>query len=101
MSAWTPECYQRAVAYVTDPSGRLLVFDHVGIPEAGTRVPGGGIGASERPEVAVLRELAEESVIVDATLIRKLGESWFLAEVGRFPPAWRTEVHHAFTSVSR
>ena len=59
--AWPPPCYQRAVAYVTDPSGSLLVFDHVGLPEAGTQVPGGGIGPIERPEAAVRRELAKES----------------------------------------
>ena len=42
MASWHPRCYQRAVAYVTDPSGRLLVFDHVDV-DAGTQVPGGGI----------------------------------------------------------
>lgn len=25
MAGWHPDCYQRAAAYVTDPSGRLLV----------------------------------------------------------------------------
>ena len=29
MSDWHPDCYQRATAYVTDPNGRLLVFDHL------------------------------------------------------------------------
>ena len=94
--AWPPPCYQRAVAYVTDPSGSLLVFDHVGIPEAGTQVPGGGIGRIERPEAAVLRELAEELGITDATLIRKLGESWFRAEAGQVPAGYEEQVHHAF-----
>jgi len=40
--------------------------------------------------------LAEESGIVDATLIRKLGESWFLAEAGRVPAGFEEQVHHAF-----
>ena len=40
ISSWHPDCYQRAVAYLTDPAGRLLVFDHVDV-DAGTQVPAG------------------------------------------------------------
>ena len=46
MAGWHPDCYQRAVAYVTDPAGRLLVFEHLDV-EAGTQVPGGGIHDGE------------------------------------------------------
>ena len=34
--------------------------------------------------------------ITDATLIRKVGESWFLAEAGRVPAGFEEQVHHAF-----
>lgn len=37
MHPWPPTCYQRAVAFVTDPNERLLVFDHVDVPAAGTQ----------------------------------------------------------------
>lgn len=32
----------------------------------------------------------------DATLIRKLGESWFRAEAGQVPAGYEEQVHHAF-----
>jgi ADP-ribose pyrophosphatase YjhB (NUDIX family) len=66
MASWHPDCYQRAVAYVTDPGGRLLVFDHIDV-DAGTQVPAGGVHDGESAEDAVLRELAEES---GSTLLR-------------------------------
>lgn len=59
MAEWHPDCYQRAVAYVTDPLGRLLVFDHRDV-DARTQVPG-GIEVGESAEAAVLEELSEES----------------------------------------
>nr|WP_308370402.1 NUDIX domain-containing protein [Streptomyces sp. McG3] len=43
------------------PSPALLVFDHAGLPEAGTQVPAGGVAPGEDPERAVLREVAEET----------------------------------------
>lgn len=55
MGRWPPPCYQRATALVTDPSHRLLVFDHVDSPEAGTQVPAGGIKPDESHEAAVQR----------------------------------------------
>jgi 8-oxo-dGTP pyrophosphatase MutT (NUDIX family) len=96
MQPWPPPCYQRACAFVTDPRHRLLVFDHVDAPGAGTQVPAGGIHDGEGPEDAVLRELREESGIDDARLVRKLGEAWRRAEPGNVPPGLEEQVGHAF-----
>ncbi|MGY6501782.1 MAG: NUDIX domain-containing protein [Acidimicrobiales bacterium] len=96
MHPWPPPCYQRAVAFVTDPDGRLLVFDHIDVPSAGTQVPAGGIHDGEAPEVAVVRELVEESGIDDARLVRKLGEVWRVAEAGNVPAGLEEQVGHAF-----
>lgn len=96
MGTWPPPCYQRATALVTDPSRRLLVFDHEGTPEAGTQVPAGGIKTDESDEAAVQRELAEESGITSARLVRKLGESWYRAQQGHVPTGLEEQVHHAF-----
>ena len=93
---WPPDCYQRATAYLTDPQQRLLVFDHVDVPSAGTQVPAGGIHAGEDPAEAVLRELEEESGIGHARIVRKLGEAWRRAEVGNVPAGLEEQVHHAF-----
>lgn len=96
MPSWPPSCYQRATALVTDPAHRLLVFDHVGEPKAGTQVPAGGIKSGEVHEAAVLRELAEESGITTARIVRKLGEVWRTAKPGHVPPGLEEQVHHAF-----
>ena len=93
---WPPDCYQRAAAYLIDPGGRLLVFDHVGTTGAGTQVPAGGIKPGEAPQQAVLRELREESGIEDAAIVRKLGETWYVAEPGDVPAGLEEQVHHAF-----
>jgi 8-oxo-dGTP pyrophosphatase MutT (NUDIX family) len=89
-------CYQRAVALVTDPAHRLLVFEHVGRPAAGTQVPGGGIHDGEPPAAAVRRDLAEESGLTGARLVRKLGEAWRVAEPGNVPAGLEEQVQHAF-----
>ena len=95
MADWHPECYQRAAAYVTDPSGRVLVFDHVDV-DAGTQVPAGGINVGESAEEAVLRELAEESGIDSAMIVRKLGEAWNRSEPENVPAGLEEQIHHAF-----
>lgn len=51
----------RVAAYVIRRDRELLVFDHVGMPEAGTQIPAGGVRPGERPEQAVLREVFEET----------------------------------------
>jgi 8-oxo-dGTP pyrophosphatase MutT (NUDIX family) len=90
------QCYQRATAYLTDDTGRLLVFDHVDAAAAGTQVPAGGILPYEEPEAAVLRELLEESGIGNALVIRKLGEAWCMAKPGTVPQGLEEQVQHAF-----
>ncbi|MFJ1755926.1 NUDIX domain-containing protein [Kitasatospora sp. NPDC088134] len=64
----------RVAAYVIRhrPGPELLVFDHVGMPEAGTQVPAGGVEAGEPPEEAVLREVVEESGLLTARVVRLL-----------------------------
>ena len=95
MAAWQPDCYQRAIAYVTDPAGRLLVFEHLDV-DAGTQVPGGGIHVGETAEDAVLRELAEESGLDSAVVVRKLGEAWNRSEPGNVPEGLEEQIQHAF-----
>lgn len=95
MSSWHPDCYQRAVAYLTDPSDRLLVFDHVDV-DAGTQVPAGGIHEDESPEDAVQRELREEAGLDNAILVRKLGEAWNRSEAGYVPPGLEEQILHVF-----
>ena len=95
MSGWHPDCYQRCVAYVTDPSGRLLVFDQLGV-DAGTQVPGGGIHEGESADDAVLRELEEESGLDSAVVVRKLGEAWNRSEPGNVPAGLEEQILHAF-----
>lgn len=95
MASWHPDCYQRAVAFVTDPNGRLLVFDHVDV-DAGTQVPAGGIHEEESPADAVRRELGEESGLEDAVIVRKLGEAWNRSKPGAVPDGLEEQIHHVF-----
>lgn len=48
----------KVYAYITH-ANKLLVFKHVGFPEAGIQVPGGTLDADETPEGADLREAVE------------------------------------------
>lgn len=66
---------QRVAAYVIRRLGRrseLLVFDQVGIPEAGIQVPAGGIRPGESAEGAVVREVAEETGLAGAAIRARL-----------------------------
>ncbi|MFE3944437.1 NUDIX domain-containing protein [Streptomyces sp. NPDC059118] len=64
----------RVAAYVIRQCAvpELLVFDHIGMPTAGTQVPAGGVGPDEELEQAVLREVAEETGLSAATVVRKI-----------------------------
>ncbi|MFD5204640.1 NUDIX domain-containing protein [Streptomyces sp. NPDC058375] len=74
MTAPPPPPRARVAAYVIrrHPSPALLVFDHLDFPEAGTQVPAGGIVRGEDPERAVLREVAEETGLTGARVVRRI-----------------------------
>ncbi|MFI6122107.1 NUDIX domain-containing protein [Streptomyces sp. NPDC051064] len=62
----------RVAAYVIRrrEGAELLVFDHVGMADAGTQVPAGGVEPGEELSHAVLREVAEETGLLTAGVIR-------------------------------
>ncbi|MEL6190717.1 MAG: NUDIX domain-containing protein [Bacteroidota bacterium] len=69
---------EKAIVYVlrkVHGSLEVLVFDHIDFPDVNRQVPGGGIEPGESKENAALRELEEESGIMNARLIRYLGEN--------------------------
>lgn len=50
---------------------QILAFRH---PKAGTQLIKGTLEPGEQPEVGALRELAEESGIIQAAVVEKIGE---------------------------
>jgi 8-oxo-dGTP diphosphatase len=64
---------EKVYAYITHDS-RLVVFQHVGIPEAGWQVPGGTVEPGEPLDAAVMREVWEETGLTDVAIVRYLGE---------------------------
>ena len=79
----------RVIAYITrerDGRRELLVFDHRHHPSAGTQVPAGRLEPGEDLESGLLRELAEESGLSNARIVRKLAtyEPWELAHGERY-----------------
>lgn len=54
----------KALAYITRGT-ELLVFEHIGMPEAGLQVPGGTVKPHETPAEAVHREAQEETGLSD------------------------------------
>lgn len=73
----------RVVAYVVRADGYLLVNVHADEErpweQSGLQVPGGGVAPGESPEVAVIREVAEETGLTDVSVVRYLGaKDWDL-----------------------
>jgi ADP-ribose pyrophosphatase YjhB (NUDIX family) len=64
----------RVAAYVLrrTTSWELLVFEQAGRPQAGTQVPAGGVQPDETLEVAVLREVFEETGLHDLAVRAEL-----------------------------
>lgn len=69
-----PQPRIRVAAYVirSHPVPALLVFDHIGIPEAGTQIPAGGVGGGEALEDAVVREVGEETGLAGVSVVRRI-----------------------------
>ncbi|WP_018348949.1 NUDIX hydrolase [Longispora albida] len=63
----------RVAVYVIRNGNELLVFDHVGLPEAGTQIPAGGVDPGESLAEAALREVAEETGLLGITLTGEAG----------------------------
>jgi ADP-ribose pyrophosphatase YjhB (NUDIX family) len=97
----------KVIAYVTrggDHGAELLVFEHVGLPEAGVQVPAGTVEPDEAIETALHRELAEESGLTGLTVIAALGSFpdrvwnvrrhvYHLAAPPDAPDSWEHTVH--------
>ncbi|WP_405401078.1 NUDIX domain-containing protein [Streptomyces sp. NBC_01104] len=100
----------RVAAYVIRDRAvpEVLVFDHIGMPEAGTQVPAGGVKSGEGLEEAVLREVVEETGLLRATVVRQIAvedkphpdtgqprrTSFFLLQApADTPDAWNHHVH--------
>ena len=100
----------KVIIYITRPSAagdELLVFDHRGMPEAGTQVPAGSVEDGESSEAAAVRELHEESGLSDIALVGPIDAyDWtnpttgnvhrrkvFRAHVIGLPDAWEHTVH--------
>jgi len=80
---------RKAIAYITSKN-RLLVFEQPDYPEAGVQVPAGTVEPHETPDVAVMREAAEESGLIGLTLAAFLGER--VVDMSEFKP----EIHHRY-----
>lgn len=68
---------RKVLAYITRNTGdsgtELLVFDHLDFPEAGTQVPAGTVEDGEAIEAALVREVEEETGLVDCRIASKIG----------------------------
>jgi 8-oxo-dGTP pyrophosphatase MutT (NUDIX family) len=83
---------EKVLAYITRAGiggPELLVFTQPAAPEGGVQVPGGTVDPGEPPDVAVLREVAEESGLSIGAIHGKL------AEVLRDAPTHR-ELRHVY-----
>jgi ADP-ribose pyrophosphatase YjhB (NUDIX family) len=69
----TKSLTRKVLAYIVH-RGKLLVFRHRDLPEAGIQVPGGTIHSGEQPEVAALRQAQAGTGLEKLQVIRMVGE---------------------------
>ena len=86
---------EKAHGYVTHGS-RLLAFNHRDSAEAGVQVPAGTVRAGEAPGVAVLREVEEETGLVDVVLVGRLATYDHRADPLLVPAGHENQRRHAF-----
>lgn len=68
-----PRVVEKVTAFITRAGARgtdLLLFEH---PYAGIQIPAGTVEIGETPQEAVLREVAQETGLIDVRLRRSLG----------------------------
>jgi len=78
----------KVFAYISHRN-RLLVFRHIGFPEAGIQVPAGTVLKEEELEAAVLREAEEETGLGDLRINSYLGE-----HIRNMEDVGKDEIHH-------
>ena len=79
---------QKVYAYIIH-QGRLLLFRHLDVPEAGIQVHGGTVKPDEDLAAAVIRETQEETGLEDLVIESFLGKQvWNVADGNR------DEIHH-------
>jgi 8-oxo-dGTP pyrophosphatase MutT (NUDIX family) len=61
------------VTRARDGQTELLVFEDPKHPPTGTQVPAGRLDPDEELEAGLLREIAEETGLVDVRIVRELG----------------------------
>ena len=83
----------KVVAYITFER-RLLVFEHVRIPEAGVQIVQGTVEEGEAPEGAVMREAEEETGLSGLTLAGLLGGEFLKLRRGGSPQCQHRSYFH-------
>ena len=89
------EYLYKVTAFVTrsDPGGKqLLLFRH---PNAGIQIPAGTVEEGETPEVAVLREVAEETGLTNVRMVALIGQQ------DELPPGFSHVIFHTTPVYSR
>ncbi|GAA0426263.1 DNA mismatch repair protein MutT [Acrocarpospora corrugata] len=102
----------KALAYILNDVGELLVIRHVDHPwtEVGLQVPGGTIRFGEKPSAAALREAMEETNLHDLQMVGLIGRTTYdvsplraevqrryffqLAAPGARPRDWNSSEEH-------
>ena len=66
----------RVYAYITSSKG-VLILEHPRHPEAGLQIPGGTVEEGELPEIAVVREVYDETTLKELSKPVLLGRHTF------------------------